>query len=214
MAHDISTPLGLIAAGFRQNFTEFGATPRGVLWGDGVDGQALRFDMLLQILKNDISSSSLSLNDLGCGYGALFEHVKDMPFMENGFYYGYDICQDMIDDAKTRFPDSRATFTENDCASKSADYSFVCGTFNMCATQSIENWTAYIHNSLINLFQKSIKGLAFNLLDEDQNVPQDWLYYACAQDYVAFCRQNLSSHVEILRDPRLNEFTILVHKSA
>jgi len=192
---------------------ESGATPAGVLWGDGVEGQELRFQLLLTILQNDIIRSDVTINDLGCGYGALFDYIKDMPFMVKGTYYGYDISPDMVKTANARINEARATFCESSHVTNIADYSFISGAFNMCATQTHENWTSYIHESLISLFQKSTKGIAFNLLDIEQNQPQDWLYYANADRYIEFCQNNLSTNVQLVRDPKLKEFTILVYKT-
>ena len=52
---------------YTEKLRAFGATPRGVDW-NSADSQTLRFDRLLQVLDND---GDASINDYGCGYGAL-----------------------------------------------------------------------------------------------------------------------------------------------
>ena len=48
-----------------------GASPRGVDWNSS-ESQHLRFTQLVRICEAD---ARFSLNDIGCGYGALLDHL-------------------------------------------------------------------------------------------------------------------------------------------
>lgn len=211
MVSDIVKSLDLIAAGYEVQLKEHGASPLGVLWADQ-EAQNLRFKLLAKVLEPNTHHKGLTINDLGCGYGAFFEFLKDMPSMQGGHYYGYDISEDMITTAKQRINEPHGTFLKSSTATQKADYSFASGTFNMKGTMSEEQWTQYVKESLLTLFSQSARGMAFNLLDKKKNERQEWLYYADAEEFVEYCRSNLSPNVELVDSHPLNDCTILVHK--
>src|SRR2546421_545883 len=51
-----------------------GATPQGVDW-NGAESQELRFKNLLKIVLSP--EEKFSILDYGCGYGAMFEYMRD-----------------------------------------------------------------------------------------------------------------------------------------
>ena len=55
-----------VADYYSAKLAEHGETPRGVDW-NGEESQVLRFAQLAKIIQ---PSSTFSLNDVGCGYGA------------------------------------------------------------------------------------------------------------------------------------------------
>ena len=69
-----------------------GETAEGVHWRD-YESQIARFDELVKIIEPNIG---LSLTDWGCGYGALYDYLKDKPWMESAQYTGLDINEKMI----------------------------------------------------------------------------------------------------------------------
>lgn len=72
MNHDANTAiLSEVANYYTDKLAQHGETPRGVDW-NGTESQVLRFEQLGKILP----ASGFSLNDLGCGYGALLDYFK------------------------------------------------------------------------------------------------------------------------------------------
>jgi hypothetical protein len=59
-----------VANYYSTKLAEHGETAQGVDW-NGVEGQCLRFDQFRKL----ISGSGISINDLGCGYGALYDYL-------------------------------------------------------------------------------------------------------------------------------------------
>ena len=112
--------LAPIAHYFSRAVERHGATPAGVLWRDDA-GQRLRFAQLGGIFDEDDRRGGFTINDLGCGYGALFEFLAERPEMADGRYVGYDVCADMLAHAKRRITDPRASFVESLRATQPAD---------------------------------------------------------------------------------------------
>ena len=204
--------LAPVATAFRRRLAEYGNQPHGVFWRTR-DGQVMRFDILLGILKAaDVEAGTTTINDFGCGYGALFAHILDEPFMKGGRYTGYDLTEEMIIAAKRAHRDPRATFVHGSVATREADYTIVSGTYNMRIDADAEEWLALIQSSLRQLWPKTRKGLAFNMLSIYDRHHQGDLYYADPSVFFDFCIRGLSPNVTLLHDYPLKEWTIYVRR--
>lgn len=205
----ILAPLALV---YDLRLRECGATARGVYWRDEA-GQRLRFEVLLGVVDLADDRGGISINDLGCGYGAFFDFLTEQPLMQNSSYHGYDISRQMIRKAKQLISDPRASFEENLMATHVADYSFVSGAYNMKLDEHDRDWTAYVEENLADLWSKTRKGLAFNMLcSQTKNRKERDLYYADWRQFRDFCVNELSPHVEVNRDYPLAEWTIYVSR--
>ncbi len=203
--------LDSIALAFSDRLARHGATPKGVLWNDA-HGQQLRFELLAAVMGEDIHKEGASINDLGCGYGALFDFLKEFPALGGGRYFGYDICADMVAAARNRVADPRAAFFHGSRVAGRADYSFVSGTFNMKLAAGAETWNRFVKQSLADLWDKTAKGLAFNMLDISGGKLDHWLYFADRGDFLNFCARAMSPKVSLLDSAPLNEWTLLVRR--
>lgn len=204
--------LAPIAVLYGHRLRECGATARGVFWKNA-EGQRLRFEMLLGVIDMADDKGRLTVADLGCGYGAFFDYIADRPFMRGSRYIGYDICEDMVLEAGLRITDPRARFRQSLVAIEQADYSFVSGTYNMKLDDSDREWAAYVEASLKDLWAKTRKGLAFNMLcATTKSRKENDLYYADWRVFRDFCQRELSPHVTVLRDYPLAEWTMYIHR--
>lgn len=208
---DIGQLLNLVSLAYSYRVNQCGPVANGVFWKDQ-DGQMLRYELLLQAIMEEDLNGPISVNDLGCGYGALFDLLADQPMMQDGRYYGYDISPKMIEKAKVRHVDSRATFIESPVATETADYSFVSGTYNMNFGARRDIWGEYVKTSLLRLWEKTAKVMAFNMLDAASPERLLDLYYADRNEFVEFA-MSLSPEVEIIDDYPLDEFTIYVKRT-
>lgn len=202
-----STLLKPLAGIFDRRIAEWGATARGVYWRNE-QGQRLRFEVLARILDQD--HAPFTVNDLGCGYGAFFDFLAPQFEDRLAGFTGYDIAPLMIAEAKARIKDPRAQFVRSAVATEEADYSFVSGTFNMCLKAKPADWAAYIEDSLVQLFGKTRKVMAFNMLN-GTGIARGDLYYADPARFVLFC-QKLGKKVQLAVDYPLLEWTIFVHR--
>jgi len=207
---DIGQLLNLVSLAYSHRVNQCGPVANGVFWKDQ-DGQLLRYELLLQAIEDEDLNGPISVNDLGCGYGALFDLLADQPMMQDGRYYGYDISPKMIEKAKLRHADARATFIESPLPTETADYSFVSGTYNMNFGARRDIWGEYVKTSLLRLWEKTTKVMAFNMLDAGSKERLLDLYYADRNEFVEFA-MSLSPEVEIIDDYPLDEFTIYVKR--
>ncbi|OEJ65698.1 class I SAM-dependent methyltransferase [Magnetovibrio blakemorei] len=207
---DIGELLNLISMAYTYRVNQCGPVANGVFWKDK-DGQELRYELLLQAIEEQDLNGPITVNDLGCGYGALFDLMADQPMMQGGHYYGYDISPKMISEAQAHHADPRATFIESPVATMTADYSFVSGTYNMNFGARRDIWNDYVQTSLKRLWDKTTKVMAFNMLDASSEQRMLDLFYADKKMYLEFAL-TLSPEVEIVDDYPLDDFTIYVKR--
>lgn len=201
--------LSEVAGYYSAKLAEHGETPRGVDW-NGEESQSLRFEQLSKII---LPAFGFSLNDLGCGYGSLFEHLKSRH--SDFSYNGYDVCADMICAAGGRYvSDANAHFEIASEPSVIADYGIASGIFNVKLGRNDAEWCEYLEGALDVLDRTSQKGFAFNCLTSYSNKDKmrDYLYYADPCALFDMCKKRYSRHVALLHDYGLYEFTILVRK--
>ena len=74
MENNKTSLLDEVATYYAEKLAEHGDTPRGVDW-NGEESQKVRFAQLCKIIES--KTPNFSLNDLGCGYGALLDYLRD-----------------------------------------------------------------------------------------------------------------------------------------
>ena len=199
-----------IAGYFEQKLREHGATARGVDWNSEAS-QVLRFRQLLRIVEN---GSPLSINDFGCGYGALADHLLSLAGRFE--YFGFDISGEMIAAAEARLGGQPSiAFAESNVPDQARDYCVASGVFNIKLATPNEEWLIHILRTLDLMHEYSTKGFAFNALTtySDADRMRGDLYYADPSHIFDHCKRHYSRNVALLHDYGLYEFTILVRKT-
>jgi SAM-dependent methyltransferase len=196
---------------YAERLQQFGPTPRGVDW-TSAESQELRFDRLLEILQFDRLGTPKSLADVGCGYGALLDHLHARGLEVD--YTGFDISRDMIEAARALHPADRSCFTTRPDLVRPVSYAVASGIFNVKLHHSTEEWWNYTVDGLNLLDRLSLRGFAFNMLStySDPERRRDDLFYADPLQVFDFCKRRYSSRVALLHDYPLFEFTLLVRK--
>src|SRR5258706_16410465 len=108
---------------------EHGPSSKGVGWKNDA-AQEIRFRQLIKIID---TRESFTINDLGCGTGELLQ-LMNKEFADRYVYCGYDILDEMISNARKKFPEGPAVhFAKFDEYSqiKPADYTVASGIFNV-----------------------------------------------------------------------------------
>lgn len=198
-----------VARYYADKLASYGETPAGVDW-NGEESQCRRFDQLCKIVDSD---AHFSINDLGCGYGAMFNYLANK--YSRFSYYGTDVSEEMILAAiKLHGADARVRFFNDSKPFDVADFGVASGIFNVRLNYSDDEWLAYIHSMLMVLNNASRRGFAFNCLTSysDPDKKRDYLYYADPGLLFDFCKRRFSRQVALLHDYGLYEFTILVRK--
>jgi SAM-dependent methyltransferase len=194
---------------YSDKVVEHGATARGVDWKDEAS-QELRFRQLLEVCTD---RGPFSINDYGCGYGALVSYLE-----RNGYsftYRGFDISEPMLAQARVAYGDrDDVEFVGGDTALRPADYTVSSGIFNVKLDTEPGRWRDHVLSTLQELDRLSARGFAFNMLTaySDPEKMRPDLYYADPGEFFDRCKRRFSPHVALLHDYGLYEFTILVRR--
>jgi SAM-dependent methyltransferase len=133
-----------VAAYYAEKLSEHGDTPRGVDW-NGEESQQVRFTELCKII--DPRKPNFSLNDLGCGYGALLDYLRATHAVRT--YLGVDVSREMIKAAERRHAaDDRVLFITSAEPDNVADYGVASGIFNVRLGRSNVEWFDYLQATL------------------------------------------------------------------
>lgn len=212
MAHENNSIIQQVSTYYSGKVAEHGATPKGVDW-NGEEGQVKRFEQLLKIVPDP--TQPFSLNDLGCGYGALADYMNGR--FDDFAYCGQDISAEMLAAAaKAHAGKSNVSFEHGSAPSQIADYCVASGIFNVRFERGDAEWLDYFHETLDAMNRTSRKGFAFNCLTSysDAEYMRKDLYYADPCALFDRCKRLYSRQVALLHDYGLYEFTILVRKDA
>lgn len=210
MQNNKTSLLDEVATYYAEKLAVHGDTPRGVDW-NGEESQMVRFAQLCKII--DSKTPNFSLNDLGCGYGALLDYLRDK--YANCIYLGVDVSQEMIKVAAQRHATAdQARFIIEAEPDVVADYGLASGILNVRLGRSDAEWFDYLQATLDVLDRTSRLGFAFNCLTSysDEEKKRDYLYYADPCRLFDLCKRRYSRQVALLHDYGLYEFTILVRK--
>jgi SAM-dependent methyltransferase len=194
---------------YSSKIKQFGPCPQGVDW-NSEKSQILRFEQILKVCR---STMNFSINDFGCGYGALVDYMMEQDYKFS--YYGFDLSSAMINQAKKLYSSlSNCSFITDGGVLQRRDYSVASGVFNVRQNESIHIWKKYVSEILDQLDCLSSHGFSFNMLTKysDVELRRNSLYYADPSYYFDLCKKKYSKNVSILHDYDLFEFTILVRK--
>jgi SAM-dependent methyltransferase len=204
---DFSRILTSTESYYRAKISEHGPSARGVDWSSA-ESQELRFAQLLRVCEGE---GDFSINDYGCGYGALvgFLQRQGRPFR----YCGFDISRAMVDRAEELYAGQEGVrFVTDEAELPVADYTVASGIFNVRQETSDETWLAYMLHVIERMRAVSARGFAFNVLTSysDAEKMRPDLYYADPLLLFDHCKRRYSRLVALLHDYPLYEFTLIV----
>jgi SAM-dependent methyltransferase len=202
------TDLGPVARLYSESLAEHGTSSMGVGWRDD-KSHLLRFEKLAEVLDDQDKRLPFSVNDLGCGYGALYGFLVDRGFRISQFR-GYDISETMLEQAQRLVP--QGEFISGSRLDRVADYSFASGIFNVRLGEDEKSWLGHIERTVANLNEFSATGFAFNLLSVYVDYRASHLFYGDPLHFFDFCKRRFSPRVSLFHDYPLYEWTIVVRK--
>ncbi len=197
---------------FGKALASHGITAQGADW-NSVESQEIRFSQLIKVITE---KQGFTLLDYGCGYGALADYLVAQGYDYSKFY-GFDILEPMIAEAKIIHPDqNRFLFTTDFEQIPVVDYALASGVFNARLQTSYEAWTTYVLKSLQKLDKRTKKGFSVNFLTKysDKEKMQDRLYYADPGYLFDYCKKHISRNVALYHDYDLYDFTLVIRKQA
>lgn len=188
---------------------EFGATHRGVDWSTEAS-QTLRFEQLLRLVD---PAQLSSINDFGCGYGALVTYLRQFGYRCQ--YTGFDISESMIAHAMSLHAGNPlVTFTRTLEEVGRAEMTVASGVFNVKQHHDDAEWEEYVLENVRTMDRLSERGFAFNMLSSysDPAKQRPDLFYGRPTFFFDYCKTHFSPAVALLHDYPLYEFTIVVRK--
>jgi SAM-dependent methyltransferase len=196
-----------VARYYSDKLARYGATPRGVDWSSAAS-QALRFERLLEI----VDLPAFSINDVGCGYGALLGHLDTRWNGASVDYLGVDLAPAMIACASELWRQRPgATFACAPCSMRTADYSVASGTFNVNLDQPLDRWERFVEAALAGMAGTSRVGVAVNFMRSRRSVLEypSPLYRTSPRRWRTFFEETLGWRTRVSEGYGLGEFTLL-----
>ena len=186
---------------------QYGATAKGVDWRDE-DSQELRFKQFDYLWAGE---KRFSLNDIGCGYGAMFDYLRKRGFRVE--YCGVDLSADMLAKGRELYGrSSLVSWHEGSEAPKKLDYTVASGILNVKGETSVEDWRPYVFDQIDTMARSCTKGFGFNVLSLHSDPPkrQPHLFYADPGEVIDYVGAKISRHLMLVQNYGLYEFTVNV----
>jgi SAM-dependent methyltransferase len=200
-----------IAEIYNERFLKLGPTPEASMWFSKTR-QIARFDVIFNQLKLFHQRNSISISDVGCGYGAFLQYLSEKKIDEEWSYYGYDVCPEVIKFCKNKYFE-RASFYTKSVPIHKTDFVIMSGTFNFFPIQDYNAWKVYLFNSLKLLWSKAKCAMIFNLQISNQAaITTEGIVYAAQEQVEQFCKKNFGN-IRVINNPMIpKDKTFVVSK--
>lgn len=176
-----------------------GTTAKGVNW-HSKESQKLRFDIILEMLPDNINSFSIA--DAGCGFGDLYTYMLKKKKAPRE-YIGIDSLIDMYSIASDKT--GQEIIIADICKDElpSADYYICSGAMNVL--ESFET-----HLFIRNCFSTCTKAFVFNVLHGDKT--SETYNYMTTEEIRQIAKDLGVSHVEFKDDYLEDDITVVFFK--
>ena len=201
-----------IARYYTGKILRHGATPRGVDWTCTAT-QELRFVQLLRVCG---AAARFSLDDFGCGYGAVLGYLDRWHGHATVDYLGLDLSATMVRRGRRQWGHrAGARFVVGATSPRVADYAIASGIFNVRLQEPADRWATLVARTLADMAATSRRGFAANFMaprdrPEDAEDEEAGLYRSAPAPWIDYCERALGGSVELVAEYGLREFTLLV----
>ena len=196
---------------YNKRFDNYNNTPKGVFWNSKLS-QDLRLNIILDKILQNKKNEKISIADIGCGYGRLYEIIRERNLDNKVQYYGFDINQKLINFCKNNKDFENVEFAVNTCPSKKTDYVVMSGTYNLTPTNNIPLWEDYIIKNLTSNWKLVKKAMIFNCLIKEKREINKALYYTELSWIKKICERNFCDPEVIKHNLLKDDITIILKK--
>lgn len=198
---------------YNKRFDNYYNTPKGVFWNSKLS-QDLRLNIILDKILEIAKTEKFSIADIGCGYGRLYEVIRERNLNGKVKYCGFDINQKLINFCKNNKDFENVKFAISSFPFKNTDYVVMSGTYNLTPTNNIYLWEDYIIKNLISNWKLVKKAMIFNCLIKEKKEINKSLYYTELSWIKGVCENNFGK-IQIFKNKLLkDDITIVIKKSA
>ena len=203
-----------LAQHYKKVYALHGDTPAGVDWGIERELAVSRQRKMLDLIIKELSTENKpSVLDVGCGYGALVDLIKQRKLDID--YFGLEIVHEMLTSARAQHPECtfiEADFLESD--EQTYDYLVCNGILTQKLSTSKMEMDLYAKAVIKKMFRQCKKGIAFNVMNTNVNFQSDNLYYHSPVEMIAWCISELSPRVKLdcAYEPWY-EYTVYLYKN-
>ena len=196
---------------YNKRFDIFNNTPKGVFWNSKLS-QDLRLNIILDKILQNAKSDEFSIADIGCGYGRLYEIIRERKLDGKAQYHGFDINQKIISFCKNNTDFENIKFSISAFPLNETDYVVMSGTYNLAPTNNISLWEDYIIKNLKSNWKLVKKALIFNCLIKEKREINKALYYTELSWIKKICERNFCEPEVIKHNLLKDDITIILKK--
>ena len=173
---------------YTNRLMKYGNTPQGLFWKNSFT-QIHRFELIITALNKYHNLKKFIICDIGCGYGKFLEFLRNKLNKSNFLYQGCDLNNRLINHCSRNYSDENCKFYKKSSPRGIVDFSVMSGTFNLSVTDDVKIWEKYILKNLTNIWKKTDKIMAFNLLHQNERKIKQNLYYTDKNWIKDICEQ-------------------------
>ncbi len=196
---------------YDKRFDNYYNTPKGVFWNSKLS-QDLRLNIILDKILKIAKSERFSIADIGCGYGRLYEIIKQRNLNGKVKYFGFDINQKLINFCKNNKDFENVEFAISTFPFKNTEYVVMSGTYNLTPTNNISLWEDYIIKNLTSNWKLVNKAMIFNCLIKEKKEITNALYYTELSWIKRICENNFCNPEIIKHNLLKDDITVILKK--
>ncbi len=196
---------------YNKRFDTFNNTPKGVFWNSKLS-QDLRLNIILDKILQNAKSDEFSIADIGCGYGRLYEIIRERKLDGKVQYHGFDINQKIINFCRNNIDFGNIKFSISALPLNETDYVVMSGTYNLTPTNNISLWEDYILKNLTSNWKLVQKAMIFNCLIKEKRKIEKKLYYTELSWIQKICERNFCDPEVIKHNLLKDDITIILKK--
>ena len=120
----------------------------------------------------------------------------------------------MVEAARAQHPDPRARFEVGTEVGDEVDYVLASGALTLRPEIEDADWEVHVQGVLSGLWERSRRGLGFNLLTRGDKPPERAMYAGHPETRARWCSSALpDARVALRYGPPLRDFTVLVRRA-
>ena len=197
---------------YSKRFLKYHNTPKGVFWNSKLS-QDLRLNIILDKILDNTKVDPFTIADIGCGYGRLFEIIRERNLESRIRYSGFDINKKFISFCKSNKKFGNANFYVDTQPHHNFDYIVMSGTYNLTPTNNIKLFEEYLRQNLKSNWNKVSKAMIFNCLISRERIIKNKLYYTEISWIKKFCEEHFNKPIISKHKLLEEDITIFIQKN-